>query len=198
MTLPVRKPRVTWVAHGRDFSIGQAKPVRVVLHDTECHDAKGITEIEGVVNYWWAHPYPHGTRNGAHFVVDEDGNIGQVAPIDHILQHTGGANTGSVGIEQIGFASFSDHAWLQRPKQLAAVAQLLAWLHGIAGIPLELSTSRGVSTHAMQSKIHPESEGHTDPGNGYPLHHVLGIARSHYTAGVKRQRQAAQAKARRR
>jgi hypothetical protein len=177
--IPIRKPHIAFhappgLAHG---SMGA--PVRVVLHDTESHDEKGIGDIEGIVAFWLRGP----DKLGAHFIVDSEGNIGQQAEPDELMFHTGGANTGSVGIEQIGFANFSKKTWESRPDQLMKVAKLLAWLNDEYGIPLRVSTVHGISTHAMQSKIHPESLGHTDPGANYPLDEVVAIAKGFKDAG---------------
>jgi hypothetical protein len=38
-------------------------------------------------------------------------------------------------------------------------------------------------THAMVSRFESASEGHTDPGSGYPLAHVLAIANGYVKAG---------------
>lgn len=170
-------------ARAGQFSVGHHDPVRVVLHDTESHDARGITDLVGVIEFWKRNPYPSGTLNGAHYLVDGDGFIAQVGVLADILQHTGGANTGSIGIEQIGFASFSLRTWLTRRAQLDAVAKILAYLNHVHGIPLVKSTSRGVSTHAMQSAIHPESGGHSDPGRFYPFGRELKAAKAYVAAG---------------
>jgi hypothetical protein len=171
--VPIHKPTVQYHAPRGALTHGfMGNPVRVVLHDTEGHDTKGISDIEGVIHFWEGTP----DKLGAHFIVDAEGNIGQAGDPTQLMYHTGGANTGSVGIEQIGFASFTKKTWEARPDQLIKVAKLLAWLNDEYGIPLRISTVNGISTHAMQSKIHPESMGHTDPGAGYPLDEVVAMA----------------------
>lgn len=184
----IHKPWVRWNARPGEFGHGSMAPVRVVLHDTEAHDAPGVTEIEGVANFWLQTPLPD--RLGAHFVVDGDGNIGQCGQPDELLYHVGGLNTGSVGIEQIGFASFTEEDWLRRPEQLLAVSKLLAWLHTEYHIPLAVPAEQGdglpmhgVMTHAMVSRFEPASGGHTDPGTGYPTGKVLKMANGFVKAG---------------
>jgi hypothetical protein len=184
----IHRPSAAYNAPTGAFSHGSMTPVRVVLHDTECHDAAGISEIEGVVNFFMQTDQPD--RLGAHCIVDADGNVGYLADPDQLLYHVGGLNTGSVGIEQIGFASFTEADWLRRPKQLDKVARILAWLHHDYAIPLEVPSpqgaadaNHGVMTHAMVSRFEPASQGHTDPGSGYPLGHVLAIAKGYVKAG---------------
>ncbi len=161
-------------------------PVRVILHDTECGDAAGISELEGVVGFWLR----GAEKDGAHFIVDADGNVAQCGRPTELMYHAGGLNTGSVGIEQIGFAHFTEADWLRRPAQLDKVARLLAWLHTEYRIPLEVPARQGankpnvgVMTHAMVSRFEPGSLGHTDPGSGYPIAHVLNIAKAYVAAG---------------
>lgn len=167
-----------------------ATPVRVILHDTESHDAAGVGDITGILNGWRSAEARLGFLPGAHYIVDEDGNVGKVAPVTAILNHTGGLNTGSIGIEQVGFASFDEVDWLRRSKQLDTVARILAWAHVQLGIPLHIPMPQGdgqpmhgVLTHAMVSRFEPASDGHTDPGVGYPKGHVLKLAKSYVAAG---------------
>ncbi len=156
---------------------GYMEPVRVVLHDTEGHDAPGTGDITGIWSFW----KNQGEGYDVHFIVDSDGNIGQSGSIYDLFYHCGGLNTGSIGIEQVGFASFTQLMWSRkRRRQLFAVARLLAWLHTKIGLPLSVPAdvhAAGVVTHAMVSKVEPMSMGHTDPGAGYPLGMVLFLAR---------------------
>lgn len=189
MTLtPIHKPAIQWRAKPGAFGHGAMIPVRVVLHDTESHDLGGTTDIQAVAGFWMK--TPKDSRLGAHFIVDEDGNIGQCGNPNELLYHTGGLNTGSVGIEQIGFARFTEKDWLDRADQLDKVAKLLAWLHDEYRIPLSVPKVQGqgdpmpgVLTHAMVSRFEPDSGGHSDPGTGYPLAHVLGTAQAYVKAG---------------
>lgn len=178
MLIPIRKPHMAFHAPP-GLTHGAMTPVRVVLHDTESHDEKGINDISGVVNFWLRGP----DKLGAHFIVDSEGNIGQCGEPTELMFHTLDANTGSVGIEQIGFASFTKQAWASRPDQLMKVAKLLAWLNAEYGIPLRHSTVNGVSTHADQTIAHHVAGGHTDPGKNYPFDEVLAIAKGFKEAG---------------
>ena len=146
---------------------GEHKPMRVVLHDTESHDHAGIGDIKGIFDFWKR----QGLGYGAHLVIDKSGNTGQGCMFKSIAWHVEGHNTGSIGIEQSGFARFTPKAWYLRRRQLRKVAEWLAYLSQSAGIPLVHSMAHGVCTHA---DFHG---GHTDPGSGYPLKHVLRMAR---------------------
>lgn len=181
---PIHRPFID-VHDPKPWVHGTQHPVRIVLHDTESHDVAGTSDISGIFNFWHTQKNPDGTlaQYGVHFIVDEEGKTGQGGDPEQLQWHVGGANTGSVGIEQVGLASFTEKQWLARPDQLIKVAKLLAWMNKEYGIPLRVSTSFGVSTHAMQSAVHPESGGHSDPGKGYPLEHVMAIARDFKEAG---------------
>lgn len=178
----VHKPPINLTTTG--FAIGPQIPVRIILHDTESHDYAGIRDIDGIIQYWRDNPFSDGTRLGAHFIVDAEGKIAQCGRAREELQHVGGLNGASIGIEQIGFARFTPPIWLARIRQLNSVVHLLAYLHQRHGIPLDVPTHqgpgllmRGVMTHAMVSKFEPASQGHSDPGIGYPLGTVLYRAR---------------------
>jgi N-acetylmuramoyl-L-alanine amidase len=61
----------------------------------------------------------------AHFVVDRDGTIYQLVPLDTICRHTVGLNWTAIGIEHVGT---SDAQVLDDPRQLAASQRLTLWL----------------------------------------------------------------------
>lgn len=167
-----------------------ADPVRVILHDTESHDAEGTGDITGILAGWRSAEPRLGYLPGAHFIVDEDGNVGKVAPPTAVLNGAGGLNTGSIHIEIIGFASFDEGDWLGRTAQMDTVARLLAWAHVQHNIPLAVPAPQGdglpmhgVMTHAMVSRFSPQSLGHTDPGVGFPTGREIKLARSYVDAG---------------
>lgn len=187
----IHEPHAVAHAPAGHWGVGtMADPERFILHDTESHDASGAGDITGIWSGWLNAEPRLGYLPGAHYIVDEDGNIGKTAPITAILNGAGGLNTGSIQIEQIGFASFDEADWLKRSAQLDAVARLLAWGHVQLGIPLEVPSPqgegepmRGVMTHAMVSRFSPKSLGHTDPGVGFPLGHEIAKARGYVAAG---------------
>jgi N-acetyl-anhydromuramyl-L-alanine amidase AmpD len=178
----LHKPSIAYRTSG--FAIGHHTPVRVVLHDTESgnlHDP-GLADLHGVIDFWRKTPLPN--RLGSQFVVDSHGQIAQTARATELTQHVGGLNTGSIGIEQIGYASLTHDEWMGRKMQLEKVARLLAFFHARYHIPLEHGrvngcgdAGAGVITHADVSKVCAESEGHTDPGPNYPFDHVIARAR---------------------
>jgi N-acetylmuramoyl-L-alanine amidase len=61
----------------------------------------------------------------AHFVVDRDGTIYQLVPLNTMCRHTVGLNWTAIGIEHVGT---SDASVLQNAKQLAASLKLTLWL----------------------------------------------------------------------
>jgi hypothetical protein len=168
-------PSITVDCVGQIETHGQHEPRRIVLHDTESHDCKGIRDLTGIVAFWKRQALGY----GAHVIVDAQGNSARCALPRSITWHVGGHNTGSLGIEQTGFARFLPKVWRRRPKQLQAVAVWLAFWSEQYGIPLIHSTDHGVCTHA---DFHG---GHTDPGRGYPLAHVLALAREQYHYNMK-------------
>lgn len=169
----VRKPRVQYDAVGLVATHGRQLPVRIVLHDTECCDAPGFTELAAVAKYW----VNTGLGYGAHFVVDKAGNVAQCADPDRIMWAVENRNSGTVHIELIGFSTYGA-LWWKRPKQLAKVAKLIAWLNAEYGIPIEHDPDRGVSGHREQPK-----QTHTDPGRVFPYKLLLTLARRYRSIG---------------
>ena len=69
----------------------------------------------------------------AHFVIDRDGTIYQLVPLNTMCRHTVGLNWTAIGIEHVGT---SDASILQNPKQIAASLRLTLWLMHRFGISL--------------------------------------------------------------
>jgi N-acetylmuramoyl-L-alanine amidase-like protein len=61
----------------------------------------------------------------AHFVVDTDGTIYQLAPLGIMCRHTVGLNWAAIGIEHVGL---TDAQVLGNTRQMAASLALTAWL----------------------------------------------------------------------
>lgn len=166
----VPSPRIDYDGRRLVDDHGTHDPRRIVVHDTESHDAKGIRDLAGIATYWngvsWG--------PGAHVGVDAEGFSARYVDDRHVAYHVQGRNTGSLGIEIIGFARWSPTLWLLRPKQLEEVAQWLAHWSTLHGIPLARSTEHGVSTHNEQSRRYGGS--HWDPGR-FPVDRVLARAR---------------------
>lgn len=169
---------------------GVHKPVRIILHDTESHDLKGIRDIAGIFSFFHTQTIDGKlAQYGVQFVTDEDGLIGQGGRPTDIQWHCGNLNTGSIGIEQIGFASFTRKVWTtERRDQLWATARVLAAMHGRYRIPLKVPVhpqSPGVTTHARVGRAGIDPSGHVDPGTGYPLALVVEMAKQIYTVGFR-------------
>jgi hypothetical protein len=61
----------------------------------------------------------------AHFVIDRDGTIYQLVPLDTMCRHTVGLNWTAIGIEHVGT---SDASILDDPAELDASLRLTLWL----------------------------------------------------------------------
>jgi hypothetical protein len=169
-TVNVPEPRVDYDGRPLVASHGPHKPVRIHLHDTESHDAAGIRDLAGIAAYW------HGVSwgPGAHVGVDAEGLSARYVNDGEVAYHTARRNTGALGIEIVGFASFLPSVWLARPAQLETVAQWLAHWSSAWRIPLSRSTEFGVSTHAEQSRKYGGD--HYDPGRFFPVDKLIARA----------------------
>lgn len=89
-------------------------------------------------------------------------------------------NTGSIGIEQIGVATFPNLLWRrQRRKQLYAVARIIARAHGRYGIPMRVRRDPrlpGVTTHHRVgiAGIRPQWPHGSGPPLPAAFRHLLG------------------------
>lgn len=175
--MKVHRPTVNFEGYHLVESHGPHAPLRIILHDTESHDSRGIRDIEGVCNYW----HSQGLGYGSHILVDSDGLTGMAVAPSFVAWHTARRNTGSLGIEQIGFARFSNALWWTRQAQLHKVAKWCAWWSKTYDIPLQVDIEHGISTHAMQSRAFGGD--HYDPGKGYPLGYLIRLARKYYHEG---------------
>lgn len=152
-------------------------PRLLVLHSTE-----GGTphSVEGTL---------HRRGFGIHWITGPNGAIVR-GPIDRHVWHVEQYNSVAIGIEQCGFARWTKSDWGLHETQLLAAAWILAYDAQRHGIPLRFvapyyhgprDPARGVTFH---SSLGVAGGGHTDPGAGYPVSHVLGMAVSIQTRGL--------------
>lgn len=69
----------------------------------------------------------------AHFVIDRDGTIYQLVPLNVMCRHTVGLNWVAIGIEHVGL---SDAQVMHDAAQIRSSLALTVWLMGKYGIPL--------------------------------------------------------------
>lgn len=170
----VRRPRVDLDCRGEVALHGWHDPVRGIWHDTEGHDLKGIRDLQGVVDFWGN----QGRGYGAHLIIDAEGLSALCANPSEITWHTGQRNTGSIGVELIGWASFTQKLWIGRAKQLDKLARWMAWFNLEHDIPIRFNVNRGWSGHRDQPH-----QTHTDPGRFFPRSFVLSRAAKYRREG---------------
>jgi N-acetyl-anhydromuramyl-L-alanine amidase AmpD len=128
----------------------------------------------------------------AHVCVDGEGNSAQYVPDEHKAWHAAGYNSRSLGIEQIGYASFTAALWNRNGRaQLRTVARYIAYWHRKYGIAIRDARGdkrAGVVTHAS---LHTAG-GHYDPGRHYPFRSVLSLAKLYSQPRRLRRRRVAQ------
>ena len=105
----------------------------------------------------------------AHFVIDRDGVIHQLVPLDIMCRHTVGLNWTAIGIEHVGF---SDQQVLGDAHELAASLKLVRWLRcrfhiavaNVIGHNESLSSSyHRENVPALQTQTHGDFN-HADMG----------------------------------
>lgn len=92
-----------------------------------------------------------GQRKSEHFVVGQNGQLVQVVSIHDIAWHAGSANFDSIGIECCAREP-NEPAFLRgdpglpiSDAQFERMAELLAWLHGVDGLPIDREHNVGHS-----------------------------------------------------
>lgn len=177
---PVRRPYERVQMEVRNHSErSTSRPSLVVLHDTESHDAtKSIRDLESI-GAWFDNPQAEAS---AHVCVDGDGYSARYVHDSDKAWHCGAYNSASLGIEQVGFASFTKVLWKRnKRRQLRKVAKYIAYWSWKYGIPIRKGavsngfvSRAGIVTHAQLGRL---GGGHHDPGPHYPFWLVLRMAR---------------------
>jgi N-acetyl-anhydromuramyl-L-alanine amidase AmpD len=184
MRLPVRRPHERVKMRVRNQSARNTSPLVIVLHDTESHDRPGNSDLLAI-GAWFDNP---AAQASAHVCVDGTGRSAQYVPDHRKAWHCAAYNSASLGIEQIGFATFHTDDWTRSQRaQLKKVAKYIAYWSKKYNIPIQHGRCgggdvlrRGVVTHA---DLGTPGGGHHDPGPYYPLEAVLHMARYYARRG---------------
>jgi N-acetyl-anhydromuramyl-L-alanine amidase AmpD len=172
----VHQPRIN--ARAPVATHGGHTPVRGIIHETISHNVPGTSDMTGVAGFW----NRQGLGYGAHLGIDEEGQTCKYASEHAITWHTGGRNTGSLGIEIVSMKWMSKLAWWKKvPKELHKLAKWMAWYNKEFGIPLRWDVNSGWSTHYMQSKAFGTTD-HTD-GQFLPKRRVMRLAKKYRREG---------------
>jgi N-acetylmuramoyl-L-alanine amidase len=157
-----------------------SKPRRIVLHITVSHNRPGISDIDGILDYFGKLP----TQASSHIVNDAEGHDARCVPDSFKAWTQAAYNPDSLSIEQIEFSDQRTRTeWLSgNMPQLENTALWCAVWSKAYGIPLVHSVSHGVCQH---SELGAAGGGHTDCGHGYPIDVVIAKART-YAAHLSR------------
>jgi N-acetyl-anhydromuramyl-L-alanine amidase AmpD len=112
----------------------------VVLHITAGPSASSA------INTFAASKAPH--RVSAHFVIDRDGTVFQLLPVEDTAWHASEVNQRSVGIEHAAIPDNPQYAITE--AQYAASSALVKWLCGVLKIPLD---RQHVQSHNQASPL---------------------------------------------
>jgi len=185
MSRRVHQPRQDVVLNVVNQSARSSSIAAIVLHDTESHDTAGLGDIRAIGDFF----NRSSVQASSHICIDAEGNTARYVPDGRKAWHCAGYNSQTLGIEQVGLASFSKTQWLRRLPQLKKAAKWIAWWSKEYGIPIQRGrvlngqvTRRGVLMHSERGAI---GGGHHDPGGGYPIWIVLRMARWYARYGWK-------------
>lgn len=141
----------------------------IVLHDTEGANIPGITDLQGLGAYFDRIQ----TQASAHVGVDAEGQSARYVPDQRKAWHVAAFNSRKLGVEQIGFASQKN--W--PIGQLRETARWCAHWCLAYDLPIVHDVDRGICMH---SDLGAAGGGHHDPGESYPLDHVLALTQHYY------------------
>lgn len=163
-------------------------PRLIVIHDTESHDRAGNSDLESI-GAWFNNK---ASQASSHVCVDGEGRSAIYVPDGKKAWHAASFNSISLGIEQIGFATFTTAVWNRNQRaQIKKVAKYIAYWSKRYNIPIregKVSTATGavllpgIVTH---SQLGAAGGGHHDPGKGYPMAALLRTARWYAKFGWK-------------
>ena len=154
-----------------------------VLHDMEF---AGDTAAEALGRMSESASYPA----SPHFGIDDD-SIQQYLALSRIGWHCTSFNTQTVGIEQAGYASYTERQWKSHIEMLKRTAFVLALISKKTGEPLVYRDAAylrkfpypkkgagGVTTHLAHTLASVPGD-HTDPGAHYHMSYVLTLAKKY-------------------
>ena len=179
---PAAKPKAFSIQHDYHAAHHSGNRSLSAIHFIVLHDMEN-TSFDNAAENVGAYFEMQASGGSTHFGVD-DNSIQQYLSHEVIPWGAPYANTTGVHIEQMGKASWDEKEWLKHSGTLERTAWLVARLCKQLGITLRLvgvddvrKGVRGVTTHHICTDAFHIAGGHTDPGPGYPIGHVLDLAK---------------------
>lgn len=156
-----------------NFSSRSGNGVRLIV----LHTAEGARTYQDL-----GHFFQGNVQASSHVGTDDTaGVIGEYVRRDNKAWAVSAFNPISVSIEQCAFAAWSRDEWMKHPNLLANTA---AWIaeeaahYGIPIVKLDASQAQGSGRGICQHRdLGSAGGGHDDCGDGYPIDHVLDLAR---------------------
>lgn len=164
-----------------NYSSRGGSSVRLIV----LHTAEGATTIESLGNFFASSSSGVSSHVGAD---DKLGKVGEYVTRGNKAWTQANYNPVAVSMELCGFASWSDSTWRNsHANMLNNCARWIAEEAGKYGLPItRLSASqaqgsgRGVCQHV---DLGSGGGGHVDCGSGFPMDHVLNMARDMFAGG---------------
>lgn len=152
------------------------KPILIVVHSTESGNVPGSAKDLRAIANWFDNPQ---AQASSHVVTDADAQSARLVVDDRKAWAQAYYNPWALSIEQVGRAAQTHWAH----AQVEETARWIALWHGRHDIPIRKGavtkdgriTTTGVVRHSDLGNL---GGGHSDPGDGYPLHECLEIARA--------------------
>ena len=178
-------PHDNVVMHISAFSSREGiKPRLIVLHDTEGHNLKGVSDLRSLGQMFENSARTGINQRSSHVATDAEGHSARFVNDEDKAWHVGNWNKWTLGIEQIGKASQA--SWPN--AQLLETARWIAKGHRDFEIPIQHGKVRQDRLEIVRAGVIRHSElgalggGHSDPDGSppsgrYPFDEVLRVAR---------------------
>lgn len=179
--LATPEPKVV-TSYVKNYSarVAGARPLLLVVHDTESPNAAGLADVQAI-RAWFNNPASQASSN---YTTDADGNTIAMVPDTAKAWTQAAFNSYAISDEMIGYAS--QKSW--PTSQLLEVANIFAHEAAKWGIPIRLGavsgctvTRAGIVDHLMLGAC---GGGHHDNGPDFPMARFIALV-SQYADSLK-------------
>lgn len=156
----------------------------LVAHATAGHNRPGISDLVGLGNYFDDPSLPPSRHVSSHVATDNEGHSARYVADGAKAWHVAAFNRVSLGVEQIlpGTGSEITSALYHETARWLAT---WSYHHDVPLRPARVSGFQVVRTGVISHQaLGPAGGGHTDPGPGYSMSHLIELAKSYKSRQV--------------
>lgn len=163
-----------------------AKIELIVIHATAGHNRKGISDLVGLGEWFATGSVKAGNPVSSHVAVDNEAQSARFVSDSDKAWHCAFFNSPSLGIEQIMPGDGTEITKLMYQETARWIARWSIMHH----IPIRAASVQGqriVKSGIITHQALGEAGGnHNDPGKGYDMRHLIGVASYYRSELLKR------------